>query len=193
MARIKSVCVYCGSRRGVNSEYAEAARRFGRLLGESGIRLVYGGGRIGLMGVCADATLEAGGQVLGVIPHHLDSREVGHRGVDLRVVPSMHVRKQMMFEESDAFIVLPGGIGTMDEFFEILTWRQLGVHDKPVLLVNIGGYFEPLLNLLHHMIEQDLAGHAIRRLYEVVEDIDDILPALKHAPEPATLPQAAKI
>lgn len=145
------------------------------------------------MGICADSVLKNGGHVLGVIPHHLDSEEVGHRGVDLRVVPSMHVRKQLMFEESDAFIIMPGGIGTMDEFFEILTWRHLRLHDKPIVIVNIGGYFTPLLALIEHMVEQDFCSRSVTRLFHVVDSIDSILMALQYTPEPAIEPQTAKL
>ena len=193
MARVNSICVYCGSSNLVDAKYQDAARRLGRILAENGIRLVYGGGRVGLMGICADAVLAHGGRALGIIPHHLDTQEVGHRGVDLRVVPSMHVRKQMMFEESDAFAVLPGGIGTLDETFEIITWRQLGLHDKPIVIVNEAGYWDSFLSLLEHMIGAGFARPTIRKLYSVVGRVEDLLPDIMVEPEPMTAAQASKL
>ena len=135
-----SLCVYCASGIGIDSRHGDAARELGRAMALKRIRLVYGGARIGIMGALADAVLGAGGEVVGIIPGHLDKVEVGHRGAsELLVVGSMHERKHLMFEMSDAFAVLPGGFGTLDETFEILTWRKLGLHDKPVMLVDIAG------------------------------------------------------
>lgn len=193
MARVSSLCVYCGSSSQVDQVHRDAARHLGEELARRGIRLVFGGGQVGLMGICADAVLAGGGKVLGIIPQHLDEAEVGHRGVDLRIVSSMHVRKQMMFEESDAFAILPGGIGTMDEAFEIITWRQLGLHDKPVVVVNEAGYWNPLLSLLDHMIESGFARPAIRRLYSVVDSVGALLPELLAEPEPRLGAQATKM
>ncbi|MCW5732345.1 MAG: TIGR00730 family Rossman fold protein [Alphaproteobacteria bacterium] len=193
MARVTSLCVYCGSSSNVDPVHREAARRLGEELARRDIRLVYGGGRVGLMGICADAALAGGGRVLGIIPQHLDAAEVGHRGGELRIVSSMHERKQMMFEESDAFAILPGGIGTMDEAFEIITWRQLGLHDKPVVVVNEAGYWNPFLSLLDHIIESGFARPTIRRLYSVVEGVGALLPELLAEPEPKTRAQAAKM
>ena len=151
MAHPFSVCVYCGSREGEDLRFGEAARSLGRLIGESGWRLVYGGGRAGLMGIVADAALAAGAPVLGVIPQSLMAREVGHPGLtELRVVETMHQRKQVMAEAADAFLALPGGIGTFEELFEVWTWRQLGYHDKPVGLLNVAGYYDALLAFLSH-------------------------------------------
>ena len=144
-----SICVYCGSRPGANPAFADAAAGVGRWIGERGGQLVYGGGRSGLMGVVADAALAAGGRVIGVIPQALVDREQAHRGcTELHVVDTMHERKRRMAERADAFLALPGGIGTMEEFFEIWTWRQLGYHGKPVGLLNVDGYYDALLQFL---------------------------------------------
>src|SRR5882724_11747956 len=151
MASVKRLCVYCGSSDRVAAAYREAARRLGTILAASGIELVYGGGRIGLMGLVANAALEAGGRVIGIIPAHLHDAEIGHSGVsELIVVGSMHERKQRMFEMSDAFAVLPGGLGTLDEAFEIITWKQLSLHDKPVVILDVAGYWAPLVALIEH-------------------------------------------
>src|SRR5689334_21732055 len=169
-----SLCVYCASGIGIDSRHAEAAVELGRAMAERHIRLVYGGARIGLMGKLADAVLAGGGEVVGIIPSHLDRVEVGHRGAsELVVVDSMHQRKQRMFEMSDAFAVLPGGFGTMDETFEIITWRKLALHDKPILLANIAGYWQPLLGLIDHIIGQRFALGSDRELYRVVNTIPD--------------------
>lgn len=145
-----SICVFCGSSAGDRLEYARAADEFGKLLAEQGITVVYGGGNVGLMGVLADSALAAGGRVIGVIPQHLVDKELAHSGVDLRIVSSMHERKALMAELADAFVALPGGIGTFEEFFEILTWSQLGLHSKPCGLLNVIGYYDPLLAMLEH-------------------------------------------
>lgn len=146
---LRAVAVYCGSNRGANPAYARAAASLGRLLAERGIRLVYGGGHVGLMGVLADAALDGGGEVLGVITRSLQAREVGHRGLTkLTVVETMHERKAAMSHACDAFIMLPGGYGTFDEFFEALTWTQLGIHVKPCGVLDVAGYFAPLNGLL---------------------------------------------
>jgi uncharacterized protein (TIGR00730 family) len=185
MARLRSICVYCGSRTGTDPALKEAAATFGRLSAQAGIRLVYGGGRVGLMGVVADAALAAGGEVVGIIPEHLNSIEIGHQNVtELRIVPNMHERKQLMFEMSDAFVILPGGIGTLDEAFEIITWRQLHLHDKPVIVVDAAGYWRPFLDLIDHIIAQGFASAAIRRLFRVVGRVEDVIPALEAAPAP---------
>jgi uncharacterized protein (TIGR00730 family) len=144
-----SLCVYCGSRPGDSPEFADAAQLTGRWIGEHGGQLVYGGGRNGLMGMVADATLAAGGRVIGVIPKALVEKEWAHTGcTELHVVDTMHERKRIMAEQADAFLSLPGGIGTMEEFFEVWTWRQLGYHAKPVGLLNLNGYYKDLLNFL---------------------------------------------
>jgi uncharacterized protein (TIGR00730 family) len=146
MSRPFSVAVYCGSRFGDSPAFADAARTLGELIGNSGATLVYGGGRVGLMGTVADAVMASGGQVIGVIPQALMDREVGHAGLtELHVVQTMHERKQLMAERADAFISLPGGIGTLEELYEVWSWQQLGYHDKPVALLNVLGYYDALL------------------------------------------------
>ena len=150
-----SVCVYCGSSPGVNTAHGEIARATGRWIGAHGGQLVYGGGRNGLMGMVADATLAAGGLVVGIIPQSLVLQEVAHQGcTELHVVDTMHARKRMMAERSDAFLALPGGIGTFEELFEAWTWRQLGYHDKPIGLLNAGGYYDGLLAFLRNCVAE---------------------------------------
>lgn len=186
MTVIRSVCVYCGSSLGESQVYTAQAQILGRLLGENGIRLVYGGGRIGLMGVVAEAALAAGGEVVGIIPHHLHDWEVGHTGLtELHVVDSMHTRKRMMVEMSDAFIALPGGLGTLDEFFEVITWRQLKLHDKPVIILNVEDYWHPLLALIETVIERGFARRTATNLFTIVDDAEAILPVLRAEPAPA--------
>jgi uncharacterized protein (TIGR00730 family) len=189
-----SLCVYCGSALGVDSRIAEAARDLGRLLAARHIRLIYGGARIGLMGTLADAALAAGGEVVGIIPGHLDKTELGHRGAtELIVVDSMHERKYMMFEESDAFAILPGGLGTLDETFEMLTWRKLGLHDKPIILVDVAGYWRPLLGLIDHVIGQGFAAPTDRDLYKVVSTVEELVAAVETAPRPKTAAQPERL
>ena len=166
-----SVCVYCGSRPGQDAAFAQAANTVGRLIGQSGGQLVYGGGRAGLMGIVADAALAAGATVVGVIPQALMERELGHRGLtELHVVQTMHERKQMMAERSDAFLALPGGIGTLEELFEVWTWQQLGYHDKPVGLLNVAGYYDRLLGFLDETGRQGFVPTAQRELLQVDAD-----------------------
>lgn len=151
---MKRVCVFCGSSLGRRIEYSTAARELGGILAERGITLVYGGGNIGLMGEIADAVLAGGGQAIGVIPAALAGRELAHQGIqDLRVVDTMHQRKAMMADNADAFLAMPGGLGTLEELFEVLTWAQLGIHSKPCGLLNVEGYFDPLLAFLDAMVE----------------------------------------
>jgi uncharacterized protein (TIGR00730 family) len=150
-----SICVYCGSRHGKRPAYTAAARALGTAIGSRGWQLVYGGGKVGLMGEVADATMAAGGRVVGVIPESLKQREVEHRGLDeLHVVPTMHLRKQMMAERADAFIALPGGIGTLEELYEVWTWRQLGYHRNPIGLLNTEGYYDDLLRFMRHSVDE---------------------------------------
>ena len=151
----RRICVFCGSNPGVNPAYENAAAGLGRLLAERKIELVYGGGNIGLMGVLADAALEAGGRVIGVIPESLMAKEVGHQGLtELRVVGSMHERKALMADLADGFIALPGGYGTFEEFCEVVTWSQLGLHAKPCGVLNVEGYYDPLLALFDHAVKE---------------------------------------
>ncbi len=150
-----SICVYCGSRHGLRPIYTAAARALGAAIGSRGWQLVYGGGKVGLMGEVANATLAAGGRVVGVIPESLQKREVGHTGLhELHVVPTMHLRKQMMAERADLFIALPGGIGTLEELYEVWTWRQLGYHDQPIGLLNTEGYFDSLLAFMRNTVAE---------------------------------------
>ena len=183
MPHIRSVSVFCGAHPGRGERYRAAAEELGQGLAHAGIRLVYGGGGIGLMGAVADATLAGGGEVVGVIPEFLKRREQAHRGAHRMIVTdSMHSRKQRMFELSDAFITLAGGLGTLDETFEILTWRQLGLHDKPILLCDLGGSAAPLLRLVDSVIAEGFASPAIRALFEVVPDIPSLLERLCETP-----------
>ena len=153
--KLKSLCVYCGSSPGLRTSYIETAEAFGRLLAAEGITLIYGGGNVGLMGALADSVLQAGGQVVGVIPEQMVAWEVAHHGLtELHRVASMHERKLKMAELSDAFIALPGGVGTMEEIFEVFTWTQLGIHSKPCAFLNVEGYYTPLFEFLDHMAEQ---------------------------------------
>ena len=155
MAELKRVCVFCGSNAGARAEYADGARTMGAALAERGIGLVYGGGKVGLMGIVADAVLAAGGEAIGVIPEALMAREVGHAGLtELHVVRSMHERKAMMADLSDAFVAMPGGFGTFEEFCEVLTWSQLGIHRKGCGLLNVAGYYDGLLALFDHAREE---------------------------------------
>ena len=152
---LKSICVFCGSTPGIRPEYIDAARELGTLLARRDIELVYGGGHVGLMGDLADAALAAGGRVMGIIPEHLMKPEVAHQDLtELRVVDSMHTRKRLMAERADAFIVLPGGYGTLEEMFEMITWLQLQLHSKPVGAINVAGFFDPLLNFLRHAADE---------------------------------------
>lgn len=183
MTAIHSIAVFCGSRPGDNPAYAEAARALGRGLAQAGMRLVYGGGRVGLMGQVADAALLAGGRVLGVIPDFLTKREVAHLGLaSMIVTDSMHDRKRRMFEESDAFLSLPGGIGTMDETIEIISWRQLGLHDKPILICDVAGSSAPLVAALDAAIANGFAAPETRGLYEVVRGVPAALRRLAELP-----------
>ena len=180
-----SICIYCGSRPGALSAYADAAREVGREIGRRGWQLVYGGGRAGLMGMVADAALTAGARVVGVIPQSLMGRELGHTALtELHVVETMHQRKMMMAERSDAFLALPGGIGTFEELFEVWSWRQLGYHDKPLGLLNVAGYYDALLGFLMHSREQGFMTTAQTDLLHVAEDPMALLQRLAdHAPE----------
>ena len=183
---MKRVCVFCGSRNGTRTQYVASARRMGEALARRGIGLVYGGGGIGLMGVLADAALSAGGDVIGVIPQALVAREVAHGGLtDLRVVASMHERKALMAELSDAFVALPGGFGTLEEFCEALTWAQLGIHRKPCGLLNVEGFFDPLLSLFDHAVRERFVSPDHRSLVVVEEDPERLLDALSRWEPPA--------
>lgn len=225
-SRIRAVAVFCGSRLGNDPRFVAAADRLGRLFGEAGVRLVYGGGRIGLMGRIADACLAAGGQVTGVIPRFLAEREVAHEGVaDMRMVAplrirtangrplgqtggqggagaaeaeemeleinAMHIRKAWMAEEADAFVMLPGGLGTLDETIEILTWRQLGLHDKPIVLCDVAGSARPLVAAIDAAIATGFAEPSARALFAVAEGPDAVLPLLASLTAPSCAAAAA--
>ncbi len=172
----KRLCVFCGSSHGGNPAYAEAAKNIGSELARRGIGLVYGGGNVGLMGVVAAAALAGGGEVIGVIPEALMAKELGHRGIqDLRVVKTMHERKAMMADLADGFIAMPGGIGTFEEFFEIVTWAQLGFHSKPCALLNVNGFYDPLLHLLDHAIAEGFVKPKQRDIVLVESDFRVLL------------------
>jgi uncharacterized protein (TIGR00730 family) len=178
-ARPFSVCVYCGSRLGAQEAYADAARALGTAIARRGWRLVYGGGNVGLMGIVADAVLAAGGSVCGVIPESLMRREVGHRGLqELHVVDTMHARKQRMAEASDAFVALPGGIGTFEELFEVWTWRHLGYHDKPVALLDVAGYWQPLLAFMQRTQAEGFVSDEQAAMLVVENQVDALLDRL---------------
>jgi uncharacterized protein (TIGR00730 family) len=176
---MKRVCVYCGSSAGLSPAYADAARGLGELLAARGLGLVYGGGRVGLMGVVADAALAGGGEVVGVIPGFLKEREVDHRGLtELFVVDTMHTRKAKMAELADAFVALPGGIGTMEELFEVWTWTQLGGQDKPVGLLDVDGFYGPLVAFLDHLVETGFVRPEHRAILQVATRPDELLAKL---------------
>jgi uncharacterized protein (TIGR00730 family) len=184
-----SLCVYCGSRAGDAPAFADSARELGTLIGRTGGRLVYGGGRVGLMGLVADATLAAGGRVLGVIPQALMEREVGHRGLtELVVVQTMHERKQRMAETADAFVALPGGIGTLEELYEMWSWQQLGYHDKPVGLLNVEGYYDALLAFMVTARDRGFVSAAQHDALIVDDHLPRLYQRLAHAAARATAP-----
>jgi uncharacterized protein (TIGR00730 family) len=194
MARVKSVCVYCGSSNQAPRKHRQAAAELGVRLAEAGIEVVYGGGHIGLMGAVADGALAAGGKVTGIIPEHLLRREEGQRNVTrLIVTKSMHRRKALMFKRSDAFVILPGGPGTLDEFFEVLTWRQLHMHDKPIVLVGVDGYWRPLLKLIDWFVDHRYAARDFAKLFTAVSRIRDVIPALEGARPPRKRPRPKRL
>lgn len=178
-----SICVYCGSRDGADPAFAKAAETLGHAIATAGCRLVYGAGDVGLMGRVARSAQAAGGVTFGVIPQHLVAREVGkHDLTTLVVTETMHERKKVMVMNSDALAVLPGGAGTLDEFFEVLTWRQLGLHAKPIILINLGGFWDPLVALLDHIAMTRFAEPSLIDSVRVVDSIADAMPALLNNP-----------
>jgi uncharacterized protein (TIGR00730 family) len=182
MSKINALCVYCGSSPGTDPAFVETARTFGKILAENEIRLVYGGGSTGLMGALASAVLDHGGEVTGIIPEFLTQRERPRRlAQELIVTTDMHDRKWRMFERADGFVALPGGIGTLEELVEQLTWVQLGRHKKPILIANINGYWDPLLELLAHMRAQNFVPPALRVDFLVATRVEDILPKMRDA------------
>ena len=180
--RTPSVCVYCGARPGRDPAYAHEAETLGRTLAEERWRLVYGAGDVGLMGIVARSAQSHGGETFGVIPTHLMNMEVGKRDLTRFVITeTMHERKKVMFMNADAVVVLPGGAGTMDEFFEVLTWRQIGLHEKPIFLLNTNGYWNPLLALLNHLIAQGFADASLKDFLTTCQDVPDLTSALRAA------------
>lgn len=183
----KRICVFCGSSSRVDERYKQAAIELGEHIAAAGCTLVYGGGKVGLMGLLADAALSAGGEVIGVIPDFLQELEVGHGAVtELVVTDSMHSRKREMYERSDAFVTLPGGLGTLDETLEVLTWTQLQLSAKPVVLVDVAGYWRPLIDLVDHTVREGFARPENRAAFSVVERVEDVLPALATLTVPET-------
>jgi uncharacterized protein (TIGR00730 family) len=183
MTEMRSLCVLCGSRDGNDSAYREAAIRLGRLMAARGVRLVYGGGSIGLMGVIADTVIAEGGEVVGVIPDFLIRYEIGNCHLtELVVTDSMHDRKRRMFEMADAFVVLPGGLGTLDETFEIITWKQLRLHDSPIVILDVNGYWAPLVALIQSTIIGGFAHPAVADLFTVVKTPDEVFASVASAP-----------
>jgi uncharacterized protein (TIGR00730 family) len=184
---LSSVCVFCGSNGGSDPAYLAAAEAVGTGLAQRGIRIVYGGGRVGLMGALADAARAAGGEVIGVMPQQLVDREIGHTGIDdLRVVGTMHERKALMVELSDAFVALPGGIGTLEELFEVYTWAQLGIHAKPLALLDVAGYYEPLAAFLDHAVTQRFLRSETRAMLSIADSIESVLETFEHWRAPTT-------
>ncbi len=179
MRKVGSACVYCGTGHKVDPIYKETAARLGTVMAENKVRLVYGGGKVGLMGIVSEYCFKAGGEVVGIIPEHIQDTEITNEDLtELHVVDSMHTRKGLMVEKSEGFIVLPGGFGTLDETFEILTWKYLGLHDKPIVLINVNGFYEPLLKMIDHMVESGFTPFWHRSLYQVVETPEEAVQAL---------------
>jgi uncharacterized protein (TIGR00730 family) len=177
---IQSVCVFCGASPGLNPAYRAAAMELGKLFGKNGVQLVYGGGGSGLMGIVADSVLETGGDVTGVIPDYLKERELGHQKLTrLEVVSSMHERKRRMFDLADGIVVLPGGVGTLEEALEVITWKQLGMHNKPIVILNVQRYWQKLDDLIAATIENGFAAPPTRDLYELIETPSEVIPTLQ--------------
>ncbi|MEQ9555280.1 MAG: TIGR00730 family Rossman fold protein [Rhodospirillales bacterium] len=194
MSDISAICVFCGSRMGSDPAYENAARGLGRMMAERGIRLVYGGGHVGLMGVLADAVLDAGGEVTGVIPDFLRRREVGRDDLtEMIVTDSMHSRKHRMFEEADAFVTLPGGLGTLDETIEVATWKQLGLHAKPIVILDAAGYWGALSVLLASVVKGGFAYGDVQALWSVVETPEQVFDAIAAAVRPGAKAATARL
>ncbi len=183
MENIEFVCVYCGSSNRVDQIYKDSAVALGETIAAEGWGVVYGGGRVGLMGLVADSALQAGSKVVGIIPKHIEAREVQHTEMtELHVVDSMHIRKQILVDRADAFVILAGGLGTLDEFFELLTWKQLGMHDKPIVMVNINGYWTKMVEAIHYIADQKFMRDEDFGMFRVVENVSDVAVALENAP-----------
>ena len=184
---MKRICVFCGSSAGEDPRYLDGADRFGQILAREGIELVYGGSRVGMMGRLAAATLQAGGRVVGIIPGAVMNRELAHQELtELRVVKSLHERKSEMAELSDAFVALPGGLGTIEAFFELLTWAQLGLHQKPCAVLNVAGYFRPLVRFLDHMTQEGFMARPHRDMVIIEEDPEALIRRMAEYRPPAT-------
>jgi uncharacterized protein (TIGR00730 family) len=182
----RSVCVFCGSQYGSDPAFRRVATRLGEMLGAAGISVIYGGGHVGLMGAVADAAMAAGGEVIGLIPTRLLEREVGHRAItQLITTRDMFERKQQMIDRAEAFVILPGGLGTLDELLDVITLRQLGYHDKPIVVVNPDGYWDPFIALVDQIVRHNFALPGARTLYRVVDTVDQVLPALGIAQPPS--------
>lgn len=190
MASVTSLCVFCGAADAVDKQYLDAATRLGTLMAQAGVRLVFGGGRIGLMGAISNAVAAGGGSVVGIIPTHLHNFEVGQRKSigELHVVGSMHERKAKMFDLSDAIAILPGELGTLDETFEVMTWKQLGMHDKPIVICDVGGYWAPFLHQIDRIVDLGFAPESSRHLVRTVATPEEVLPLLASLPEPSPTP-----
>ena len=187
-ANRRNICVFCGSATGANPAFAEAARRLGAAIADRNMGLVYGGGNVGLMGAVADAVLAKRGRVIGVIPHSLEQKEVAHRGLtELHVCRTMHDRKRMMAERADAFIAMPGGYGTLEEIFEVITWAQLGIHHNPCALLNVDGFFDHLVAYLDHAVDAELLKPQFRRLLMVDTDVNRLLDAIESYEPPEVM------
>ncbi|HPF78305.1 MAG TPA: TIGR00730 family Rossman fold protein [Alphaproteobacteria bacterium] len=191
MTNIQNVCVYCGSSSKVDEKYKQAATNLGKSIAQAGWGVVYGGGRVGLMGLVADSALESGTSVIGIIPSHIQEREVQHNDLtELHVVDTMHVRKQMMVDKSQAFVILPGGLGTLDELFELLTWKQLGLHDKTIVIVNIDGYWTKMIEAISNIANEGFMRKDDLGLFLVVDSVEEVVGAIQNAPveqfDPAT-------
>ena len=194
MDEISSLCVFCGSRVGNDPAYSAVARELGAEMAKRNIRLVYGAGNIGIMGELAEEVQRNGGKITGVIPEFLDRLEVGRKESDEFIVTtSMHDRKARMFEASDAFVSLPGGLGTLDETFEIITWRQLGLHDKPIIILDVNGYWSPLSALIESSIDNGFASESVRGLYKVVDSVQGVFDFLSIASQPSTKNQINRL
>jgi uncharacterized protein (TIGR00730 family) len=188
-----SICVFCGSRYGADPRFRAASTRLGELAGAAGVRLIYGGGHVGLMGAVADAAMAAGSEVVGLIPTRLLELEVGHRAItELVVTADMFERKQQMVDRADGFVILPGGLGTLDELLDVVTLRQLGYHAKPIVVLNLDGFWDPLSALVDRVIEQKFAEPSSRTLYRMVPSVEEILPALGITQPPAAPLQVAQ-
>ena len=176
---MKKICVFTGAASGINPLYKDAAYQMGQMIGSRGLGLVYGGGKMGLMGAIANGVLAANGHVTGIIPKFLDNVEVGHKGVtDLHIIDSMHERKAMMYDMSDAFVIFAGGLGTLDETMEIITWRQLGLHNKPIIIVNLNGYWDSMLIMFQNIIDQGFMHHGHTGHFDQVDDLDGLMDKL---------------